>query len=366
VVPFGICASCRREPQMSNDLLVIGLDLTTGREVHVDDQTVDHWRGKGVTGNKTLVCLFCRQGMDQPEPRLVPLVVKGRVNGRRRPHFAHPANAAPAGGHGPETQWHAAAKRLIADWAKTRSNVTDVDLERWIGGRLRRSDVRIKLQCGTTIAIEVQQQHLTDQAWIARHRDYAAAAVVDVWLWHPATGVPHVMFAERQPGWTLDLNAEAFGALIGTPNGPGSDHWPPLPGDRTTVVHVPLHTTELSATGLELPDHLKPWAQAPAKDAPHSLERPGHPPRLPAQPVVASPARRPTVPQAHVVPRSRLMLFPRGIRPQRSTIHLVSASGHSHQISRVDALPPFANPPDWERYVCRTCGDVISSLDDHR
>jgi hypothetical protein len=347
---------------MSNDLFVIGLDLTTGREVHVDDQTVGHWRGKGVTGNKTLVCLFCYQGMDQPEPRLVPLVVRGRVNGRRRPHFAHPASAAPTGGHGPETQWHAAAKRLIADWAKTRSNVTDVELERWIDGRIRRSDVRIKLQCGTTIAIEVQQQHLTDQTWIARHRDYAAADIVDVWLWHPATVVPHVMFAERQPGWTLDLNIEAFGALIGTPSGPGSERWPPLPGDRTTVAHVPIHATELSAMGLELPDHLKPRAKVPAKDTPRPQKRTARP----ARPTVDSATSRSTEPHASVDPRSGLMLFPRGIRPKRSTFHLVSPPGMSHQIYRVDAFPPFANPPGWERYVCRTCGDVISSLDDHR
>ncbi|MFI5734141.1 competence protein CoiA family protein [Kribbella sp. NPDC051587] len=181
---------------MSKELLVIGFDLATGREVHVDDQSVESWRRKGQQGDGSLVCLFCLQGWDCPEPRQVPLVVKGRIGGQRRPHFAHPPSEAPVGGHGPETRWHAEAKRCIARWAESQPDVVGVVDEQWIPGRVRRSDVLVELRSGAQVAFELQQQSLTDHAWRVRHRDYVEAGITDVWLWHPATGCPE-LFTQR-------------------------------------------------------------------------------------------------------------------------------------------------------------------------
>jgi hypothetical protein len=54
-------------------------------------------------------CIAFREG------RTVSLVVKGKVLGARRAHFAHPAGAAHETGHGPETAWHANGKWAVAE-----------------------------------------------------------------------------------------------------------------------------------------------------------------------------------------------------------------------------------------------------------
>ena len=64
---------------MAADLLVVGLDLVTGREVHAEDRRTEDWRKKGHNGDCTLVCLACYEGADLPDgPRTVALVPKGR------------------------------------------------------------------------------------------------------------------------------------------------------------------------------------------------------------------------------------------------------------------------------------------------
>ncbi len=44
---------------MAADLLVVGLDLVTGLEVHTEDRETRDWRKKGHNGDRTLVCLAC-------------------------------------------------------------------------------------------------------------------------------------------------------------------------------------------------------------------------------------------------------------------------------------------------------------------
>jgi hypothetical protein len=80
-----------------DDLLVVGLDLTTGREVHVADRPAEEWRQLGYGAAGTLVCFFCFHGVDAAPGTRVPLVTKGRFGGRVRTHFAHPPGQAPAG-----------------------------------------------------------------------------------------------------------------------------------------------------------------------------------------------------------------------------------------------------------------------------
>lgn len=346
---------------MQKDVLVIGLDLDTNCEVHVTDQPTSYWIGKGPSGNKTLVCLMCHYGYDRPEPADVPLLVKGRTGGARRAHFAHPAGQSPIGGHSPESLWHARAKQTIREWAQSQPNVSTVAIEAWTSNLRRRSDVQVTLQCGTKIAIEVQRQPLTDHRWKARHHDYQAAGLVDVWLWHPATGIPRIVYAEGQPGWTLDLTGAAtVGIAIGlgrtSDNAESRDrdlskHWPPCITDTVHLVPEPLHALTLSPAGLVLPSHIKDRLAA-ARSQP--VLRPATVPAV----------VRPT-PTGPTTPRGHLTLYPHANRPPRATEQLVSGPTDAHRIYRYDALPPFANPPGWERYICRTCGLVLTSLEGH-
>jgi hypothetical protein len=169
---------------MRGDLLVIGFDLTTGREVHVADRSAAQWRPMGYGAAETLVCLYCLHGVDAPPGTRVPLITKGRIGGRIRTHFAHPPGMAPAGGHHAETVWHITAKHLLARWARVCPGVTDVRLEHWTPDQERRADVHVRLADGSRVALEAQQAQLTDTAWLARHRDYEAAGIRDVWFWH--------------------------------------------------------------------------------------------------------------------------------------------------------------------------------------
>lgn len=187
-----------------SELLVMGLDLATGRQVHIDERPITVWKTKDLTGSRSLVCLYCYHGTDLPEPRVVPLVAKGRLGGRRRAHFAHPPGCAPATGHHPETQWHLQAKTELPCWARRQSEVGEAWVEVWTPDRQRRSDVSLTLTNGRRIAIEVQRAPLTDFQWLQRHHDYRANGIADVWLWHPAIGVPTVALAAGLMGWLLD------------------------------------------------------------------------------------------------------------------------------------------------------------------
>lgn len=253
---------------MSKDLLVVGLDLATGHEVHVDDEAIEHWRRKGSQGDGTLVCLLCHEGWDRAEPLTIPLVVKGRIGGERRPHFAHPVGLAPLGGHGPETRWHAEAKQRIARWARALPGVAEAMVECWTQDRARRSDVQVALRSGERLAIELQRQMVIDHAWRERHRDYVRAGIVDVWLWHPATRVPHVVYADYQAGWTFDLQSDTVGVMVGLMVDGRGLRWPPAPGDSIRPILQPLNQLGLSANGIDLPEALTARLKAPVKEAP--------------------------------------------------------------------------------------------------
>jgi hypothetical protein len=67
------------------DLLVTGLDLDSGLEVHAGDRQTWEWHAKGHNGDHTLICLQCHTSGDAPgAPQVVALVPKGRSGGRRR------------------------------------------------------------------------------------------------------------------------------------------------------------------------------------------------------------------------------------------------------------------------------------------
>ncbi|MEV5903406.1 competence protein CoiA family protein [Streptomyces sp. NPDC052127] len=249
---------------MQDDLLVVGFDLETQTEVHIGERPLEQWRTLGYGRRETVVCFYCWHGIDAPPATRVPLLARGRIGGLVRPHFAHPANMAPPGGHSSETVWHINAKHRLARWASSLPNVTRVRLEQWTEQRNRRADVHVELADGARLALEAQRELITDELWQARHRDYAAAGLRDVWFMRPDTRIPHVLFAEGIPAWTLLHRDAAAEARLGEPHARGPQWWtrdlrlfgphhPPCAGDPVVRERFPLADLGLDASGVTLP-----------------------------------------------------------------------------------------------------------------
>lgn len=247
-----------------HDLLVVGYDLGSGEEVHIGDQPLEHWRARGYGRAEQVVCLYCWNGVDAPSGTRVPLLARGRIGGLVRPHFAHPPGTAPVGGHHPETVWHVTAKHRLARWARSLPQVARVQLERWTPGRERRADVWVQLHTGAVLALEAQSELITDELWQARHRDYAANGIRNVWFLRPGTRVPHVLFAEGIPAWTLYHREGEAAARLGEPHWRGPQWWtkelrlfaphhPPCAGDPVTTERFALGELGLDAGGVTLP-----------------------------------------------------------------------------------------------------------------
>ncbi|MCQ1577171.1 competence protein CoiA family protein [Streptomyces parvus] len=253
----------------AEDLLVVGFDLDTGREVHIEDRPMDQWRTLGYRHCESLVCAACFRGLDGTVPGTrVPLIARGRVGGARRHHFAHPPHMAPPGGHHPETLWHLEAKTQLERWARSLPGVDHVRQEQWTPGRERRTDVHVRLTDGSQIALEAQSSLITDQLWRRRHRDYAAAGIRDIWFMRPGAALPHVLLTEQTPVCVLDLADRAVRLIWGQPH-PRSGRWwesenpavhalhhPPCPGDDLHEETVRMAELGLQADGLLLPERL--------------------------------------------------------------------------------------------------------------
>jgi len=332
------------------DLLVIGLDLVTGQEVHACSRPVWEWRCKGHNGDRTLVCLDCFYGSDiDGAPRLVALVPKGRRGGVRRAHFAHPPGMGPACGHGRETIWHAKGKQRLCRWAKAHGGTAKV--EAYTPDRRRRSDVAVTLADGHKVAIEVQLGEVTDAEWLARHHDYVQAGIVDVWLWYAATWVPRVVFEAGQPGWILDLENDRLGMLYARPETPagmqrsgeqgcGEVHWPPCWGDQLGIQWMSVNSAQLAPEGIRPSEDAaadvvrQASARAAQADAPREERQ--------AQVDVARAADRRTPAQVPAM---------RGELAERTAGDL----SRPHHASRYDARPPWSNPDTWW-FRCNQCG----------
>jgi hypothetical protein len=203
---------------VQDDLLVVGFDLETGREVHVAEQPPEFWRRRGYGGADTLVCFYCFHGFEASRGTRVPLVTRGRLGGKVRPHFAHPPGQAPDGGHHPETVWHITTKHTLARWARSQPGVAAVRLEQWTPDRDRRADVSIRLDDGTRMALEAQRMLMTDHAWRARHHDYAREGIRDVWFWWPRVHFPHVVLDEGLPVWFYAPSSGKVWTAFGQPH----------------------------------------------------------------------------------------------------------------------------------------------------
>ena len=251
---------------MQDDLLVVGLDLETGLEVHVSDADREYWYARGYSGRRTLICALCYAGIDAELGTRVPLVIRSKTGGPRRPHFAHPPGQAPAGGHHPESLWHLTAKAVLAAWARRQPGVAEVAAEQWTPDRARRSDVRVRFRDGRQVALEVQATPLTDGEWSARHADYRRQGITDIWLWHPRIR-PHWVVADHgQSLWELNPGEQCARLLLGEAHDRPTYWWtrkdlhlyalhePPCVGDTLQRRDLPLSTIGLTADGLVIPD----------------------------------------------------------------------------------------------------------------
>jgi hypothetical protein len=195
---------------------VLAIDAKCGQLRYLPDRQGNDEMEPGVTWRAYLAegMLLC------PMPGCGPF---GRVvaGGERRHHFAHSVGTA-SHDHltGPETLWHLSAKDVLGRWAQTHPGLRDWTLHiddtpiTLRDGR-RRPDVLATAPGGTVrVAFEVQYSPLTGTEWKARHDFYAAAGVVDIWLfahhgpqWRPATARQRRRreLARSAPGWVAPI-----------------------------------------------------------------------------------------------------------------------------------------------------------------
>jgi hypothetical protein len=333
------------------DLLVVGLDLATGLEVHARDKNTEEWREKGHNGDGTLACLACFHGADLPGgPRVVALIPRGRERGARQQHFAHPAGMIPPfGRHSPESLWHAESKQAIRHWATRQGFIARI--EAWTAGGRRRSDVEVILPGGRRLAIELQRSELSDAEWIARHNDYSRSGIIDLWLWYPSLAVPRVVFRYDRPGWRFDLQAGTIGLVHAQP-GPAvagqslipaqchSVHWPPCRADQLATIWMPLSSAVLTPGGIN-----------PSAEASAELDRLA---AIAARDLAAAKRAQAAAAERHDKDQGHSVVWPR-IR----TTTVATRKSHKfvrvHEAYRYDAFPPWTDPDTWT-YRCDVCG----------
>ncbi|MHA6667485.1 competence protein CoiA family protein [Homoserinimonas sp. A447] len=99
----------------------------------------------------------------------------------KRQGFAHKTHG--AGNHGPESEFHIAAKGVIQRWAAAQDATVVASLERDPDGtRARRTDVHVEWPDGSQVAFEPQYSNVTIDNWTERHDWYEKNQIPDVWL----------------------------------------------------------------------------------------------------------------------------------------------------------------------------------------
>lgn len=253
----------------STQLLTVALDVTQGTYVRAPenfrDPRVPELRSKGYSGDQTLVCALCYAEKNE----LVPLIVRCRLGGSRRPHFAHPAGSGPSNGrHSAESVWHLTSKAVLAEWARLQPGVIDVRNEAWLPDHQRRADVRIMFDDGQQLALEVQASPLTDQEWLRRHDDYCSNSIIDLWIWHPdlpPNWAPLAAPDGVQQLWTMDPDRRSLSLMVAKPHSSASSqdvvhyvrHLPPCIGDELVAHALTLDELDLTSRGISIPGGLR-------------------------------------------------------------------------------------------------------------
>jgi hypothetical protein len=113
--------------------------------------------------------------------------------GTTRHSWVHPTrDSGPRPGHDPETLWHQQVKHHFANWVRerlgsdtiTRLHVDDAMIQTAQGPV--KPDVLVELVAGHRIAIEIQRSPGDPLRTKAKRQAYAAAGVIDWWIYAPA------------------------------------------------------------------------------------------------------------------------------------------------------------------------------------
>ncbi|MEU4651703.1 competence protein CoiA family protein [Nocardia fluminea] len=371
----------------STQLLTVALDVTQGTYVRAPDNSRDprvpELRSMGYSGDQTLVCALCYAEKNE----LVPLIVRSRLGGSRRPHFAHPAGSGPPSGrHSAESVWHLTSKAVLAEWGRQQPRVIDVRNEAWLPNHQRRADVRIVFDDGQQLALEVQASPLTDQEWLRRHNDYRDNGITDLWIWHPDFP-PHWAALAAADGaqqlWTMDPDRRSLSLMVAKPHtstpsqaAPEDDvvhrvrHLPPCIGDELVPHVLPLDELDLTSHGISNPVALE---RALALELQHEHERMArvqHPQPKPTRPPTPFPMIAASTPHTSSTPTQSVSPPPpvdSAARSQSAWLRLQNAfmaAGHSFEYR--DA-PRLQLPRARRTVPCLACGLILSpttKLDD--
>ena len=237
------------------------LDIETGLPVQPEDCDASYWRSHGYGGTGKIVCLECWSGQVPgiESGTEVPLVF--RESEERRAHFAHPPGMAHESvGEPGGTVWHLRAKRLLREWALDQADVSSVDVEWVTTDRLRRSDVRVLDQRGTTVALEAQQRLLTPSEWRARRSSYGSSGIRDYWFWPINIRKPDTT-PDGLTSFAIDVEGRRFGLIVSLRSLRNSAaavtfEWPPLVFKPLAALWAPIHDWRLLEGHLVTPQHL--------------------------------------------------------------------------------------------------------------
>jgi Competence protein CoiA-like family len=187
-------------------------------------------------GQASVVRGDCRAGhLICPLPDCDDRRLTSRGGAFRRDHFAHRAGA---GGHGPESVAHWAAKHLVGIWLRAQAGVTGVHVDDATVETGQRPDVSGRLPDGRLLAIEVQYASLPANEWWERHLRYQGAGILDIWLWgqpgrwlHEPDELNHYRFPQllarlAEGGFAVRWFDPRTGELL-APRMDGWDHLPP-------------------------------------------------------------------------------------------------------------------------------------------
>ncbi len=254
------------------EAMLLAYDTATSQIVRISDQQPEYWIARAYGGTRQIICLLCAHGYDIAAPQSVPLIHKGRIGGRVRRHWSHPASTGPESGHSPESVWHLHAKLFATEWAKALPNVAHARMEIPTADRARRSDVLVTLADGAALALEPHCYSRTDEEWRGWLADHRAAGIVPVLLLHPELPPAHVLWAEgHSQVWQLHLTIAETGdsallaAFLGDGHArtswwwegdlaPHAPHRPPCAGDAVTVTDgFTFRDLALDADGIRCP-----------------------------------------------------------------------------------------------------------------
>jgi hypothetical protein len=167
--------------------------------------------------------------------------------------------------HGPESEFHIAAKGIIERWAAGQDATVVARLEQDPDGtRQRRADVLVTWPDGSKLAFEPQYSGLPMSNWQERHDWYADHDIPDVWLFGHGgqqlrtsgecglIKLSQVQLAAARTRPVLWINPEQ--ELIATIDVTGTKRWDGREPLRGRLLLLPVRDCTMTRAGLEHPE----------------------------------------------------------------------------------------------------------------